>query len=198
MSESPRAVQYGGGRDALLEATVRVVARAGLRKLTNRAVADEAGVTHGLVSHHFGTRDALIAEALRYVVDRSLAESELGSGSITDIGRSLGEMTSIDADGQAFQYELILESRRRPELRPLVASLYKTYEEATRRDLNSMGLVEVAGLEHAVFAMLDGLVFRELADPDPARMRSALAALNELLRTARAAKDRREGLGARR
>ena len=64
-SASSRTVQYGGGREALLEATVRVVARAGLRKVTNRVVAEEAGVTHGLVSHHFGTRDALLRETLR-------------------------------------------------------------------------------------------------------------------------------------
>ncbi|MDW6064630.1 TetR family transcriptional regulator [Streptomyces sp. FXJ1.4098] len=28
----------------------------GLRRLTYRAVAEEAGVTHGLVVHHFGSR----------------------------------------------------------------------------------------------------------------------------------------------
>ena len=104
-SASSRTVQYGGGREALLEATVRVVARAGLRKVTNRVVAEEAGVTHGLVSHHFGTRDALVAEALKYVLDRSLAQSTLGSGSgsIDDLARTLVEMATSDADGQAFQ-----------------------------------------------------------------------------------------------
>jgi AcrR family transcriptional regulator len=44
----------GDGRRALLEAVVRVVARHGLDALTYRAVAKEAGVTHGLVSYHFG------------------------------------------------------------------------------------------------------------------------------------------------
>lgn len=55
-----KRVDYGTGREALLNAAVRVVARGGLRKLTYRAVAEEAGVTHGLVVHHFGSRDALI------------------------------------------------------------------------------------------------------------------------------------------
>jgi AcrR family transcriptional regulator len=185
-SASSRTVQYGGGREALLEATVRVVARAGLRKVTNRVVAEEAGVTHGLVSHHFGTRDALVAEALKYVLDRSLAQSTLGSGSgsIDDLARMLVEMATGDADGQAFQYELILESRRRPELRPLVTSLYQAYRDAMQGELDRMGLGHVAGLADAVFATLDGLVFQELADPDPVRMQSALDALRDLLRTA--------------
>lgn len=189
-SESSRVVQYGGGREALLEATVRVVARAGLRKLTNRAVAEEAGVTHGLVSHHFGSRDALIAHALQYVLERSLAESalETGSGSIDDFARTLVAMATSDPDGQAFQYELILESRRRPELQPLVANLYQTYRDATQRELTRIGLGG-AGLEDAVFAALDGLVFQQIADPNPARMQSALDALHGLLRCAAAAQS---------
>jgi hypothetical protein len=75
------------------------------------------------------------------------------------------------------QYELILESRRRPELRPLVTSLYDTYRDATRRELARIGLADIPGLDHAVFATLDGLVLQELAEPDPARMQSALDAL---------------------
>ncbi|MFE4582354.1 hypothetical protein ACFRKC_42725, partial [Streptomyces chartreusis] len=38
-----RRMNYGEGREALLNAAVRVVARGGLRKLTYRAVAQEAG-----------------------------------------------------------------------------------------------------------------------------------------------------------
>src|SRR3712207_8439845 len=55
---------YGEGRRALLAAAVHVVATRGLRHLTYRSVAQEAGVAHGLVAHHFGTRDALLEAAL--------------------------------------------------------------------------------------------------------------------------------------
>ena len=57
-TESQTRPGYGEGRDALLTATVRVVARRGLRNLTYRAVAEEAGVTHGLVAHYFGWSQA--------------------------------------------------------------------------------------------------------------------------------------------
>jgi AcrR family transcriptional regulator len=56
---------YGDGREALLTAAVRVVARKGIRHLTYRALARQAGVTHGLVTYHFGSRDALIRAALQ-------------------------------------------------------------------------------------------------------------------------------------
>jgi TetR/AcrR family transcriptional regulator, regulator of biofilm formation and stress response len=51
---------YNEGREALLEATVRVVAEHGLRGLTYRRVAEAAQTTHALVSYHFGSWDALI------------------------------------------------------------------------------------------------------------------------------------------
>ena len=74
-STRKRVTNYGTGREALLDAAVRVVARGGLRRLTYRAVAQEAGVTHGLVVHHFGSRDALIEEALAHAVRQSLSSS---------------------------------------------------------------------------------------------------------------------------
>lgn len=62
-------------RDALLRAAIKVTARGGLRALTYRAVAEEAGVVRGLVRFHFGSRDALImaTRAVRRAVvhDRS-------------------------------------------------------------------------------------------------------------------------------
>lgn len=47
-SRRPRKrLHYGEGREALLNAAVHVVARGGLRKLTYRAVAEEAGSPTG-------------------------------------------------------------------------------------------------------------------------------------------------------
>ena len=60
------------GREALLRATVAVVAKGGLRSLTYRAVANEAKVTHGLVYKHFGSRDALIVAATEYSLKPTL------------------------------------------------------------------------------------------------------------------------------
>jgi AcrR family transcriptional regulator len=83
--------EYGNGRRALLDATVRVVARKGLRGLTYREVAAEAGVTYGLVHHHFGSRDALVQESLKHAVRESLSVSFLHERieSIEQFGRVL-------------------------------------------------------------------------------------------------------------
>jgi AcrR family transcriptional regulator len=50
-------------REAILDAALVVIARSGFAGTTLRDVAAEAGVAHGLLRHHFGTREALLAAA---------------------------------------------------------------------------------------------------------------------------------------
>jgi AcrR family transcriptional regulator len=180
-----KRVNYGAGREALLGAAVRVVARGGLRKLTYRAVAEEAGVTHGLVVHHFGSRDALIEEALTHAVRTSLRTSALepGTGKVTDFSTELSEMVTADPDIQVFQYELLLESRRRPELLPPLRALYDEYFAATQRELTRIlpGDANPA-LMRLVFAALDGLVLHQLVFDEPTVTDAALEELRALLR----------------
>lgn len=186
--KSPRTrkrVHYGEGREALLGAAVRVVARGGLRRLTYRAVAEEAGVTHGLVVHHFGSRDALIEETLAHTIRTSLNTSALepGTGKVDDFSSGVSDMVTADPDTQAFQYELLLESRRRPELLPQIRALYDEYFDATHRELRRM---LPAGADRAlarlVFAALDGLVLHQLVLGEPEVTDAAIEELRALLR----------------
>ncbi|MFJ9896003.1 TetR/AcrR family transcriptional regulator [Streptomyces sp. NPDC091280] len=180
-----KRVTYGEGREALLDAAVRVVARGGLRGLTYRAVAEEAGVTHGLVVHHFGTRDALIEEALTHAIRSSLSSSDLepGTGRPEDFSLGLTEMVDSGPDLQAFQYELLLESRRRPELLSHLRALYDEYFAATRRELTQMlpGPVD-EGLSRMVFATLEGLVLHQLVFGEREVIEDALDELRNVLR----------------
>ena len=184
MSQAPRSVRYGEGREALLAATTRVVAERGLRNVTYRAVAEEAGVAHALVRHHFGSRDALVAEAVRYAVDRSVAASALepGTGSVDDFASGLFDLATQDPESQAFQYELMLESRRRPEIRPLLERVYEHYRQAARDGLARLGVNDPA-LGDLVFATLDGLVFQQVTFGDRRHTEAVTQRLRLLLRT---------------
>jgi AcrR family transcriptional regulator len=57
--------QAEGSRERLLEAAARVYARAGLAGTTTRRVAEAAGVNEITLFRHFGTKERLIAEAIR-------------------------------------------------------------------------------------------------------------------------------------
>ncbi|TGX49673.1 TetR family transcriptional regulator [Sphingomonas gei] len=57
-------------RLSLIEATARVLARGGANGASVRAIATEAGVSPGLVAHHFGGVDALIAATYAQVSEQ--------------------------------------------------------------------------------------------------------------------------------
>jgi AcrR family transcriptional regulator len=175
---------YGEGRRALLAAAVHVVATRGLRHLTYRSVAQEAGVAHGLVAHHFGTRGALLEAALEFSLANSVdsISAEPGSGDLDALFAGVVEMVQANPDDQAFQYELILEARRRPELRPHVEQVYATYRQALRTELEAAGIAADDALVHLVFAAVDGLVFQQVCLEDPAAARAGVERLRALLR----------------
>ena len=54
---------HGALREALLDAAERVLKRDGVGAMTLRAVAREAGVSHGSPSHHFPAYEDLLSEA---------------------------------------------------------------------------------------------------------------------------------------
>jgi TetR/AcrR family transcriptional regulator, regulator of biofilm formation and stress response len=174
--------QYGSGREALLDAVIAVVARRGLRYLTYRSVATEAGVTHGLVAHHFGSRDALLLAALRHSVERSIDVTALRApgGSPEGFVRGFADMVERDPDLHAFQYEVLLESRRSPEARDHAAELYASYRAAAREGLAQLGIAD-GPLADLVFAALDGLVFQQITVGSAAVTEGAVDALRRLL-----------------
>jgi len=62
-----------GGQMRLIEATLSCLASDGLAGATVRRIAERAGVTPGLVRHHFAGKDVLLAEAYRTLSDSWLA-----------------------------------------------------------------------------------------------------------------------------
>ncbi|MFD4668703.1 TetR/AcrR family transcriptional regulator [Lentzea sp. NPDC058450] len=178
-----RANDAAAGRRELLRATTRVVAAGGLRALTYRSVAAEAGVSHSLVQHHFGTLDKLISETMRDVLDRVIEAGGLRSPSsdIADFSAELDASVEAESDSQRFLSEMIVEAARRPELRPLIGELYAELRRSTLAQLEQRGIAADPGLVDLVVAALDGLVFHQLAFHDRDTTRRALARLRELL-----------------
>jgi AcrR family transcriptional regulator len=162
VQRASKNLRYGEGREALLHAAVSVVADKGLRGLTFRAVAQEAGVNNTLIVHHFGSRDNLLAAALEWTVDRSIAGADLSeyASDAAAFRNALLENVLSEPESAAFQYEMILEARRRPELRPAVRALYRKYVERIAAGRPRDGEQASEGLNLALFAALDGLMLQ--------------------------------------
>jgi AcrR family transcriptional regulator len=152
------------------------VAQKGLRGLTYRAVAELAGVNNTLVAHHFGSRDALIEAALEWSVNQSIGQSGLESLPSTEdeFCRSIMELIRENPDMQTFQYEMILEARRRPELARAVRRLYESYIAALSKGLRNLGISNEYKVAQTTFAALDGLVLQLIAGADPGDVERAI------------------------
>jgi DNA-binding transcriptional regulator YbjK len=182
--EDTPSLPGGDGYWALVHAVPRVVARAGFRGLTHRAVAEEAGVTYGLVGYHFGSREALIHEAAITATQEAIDGADLvpGTGNIDDFASTLSKLLAAEADAQVFQYELAFEARRVGPLLEHVQDLYRQYFEATSNALTEFGIAHDSALARMVFATLDGIVLQQLIFDRPEETDEAVAALQDVLR----------------
>ncbi|MBS1880395.1 MAG: TetR/AcrR family transcriptional regulator [Actinobacteria bacterium] len=179
----PEDRRRGDGRQALIEALVRVAARERLTHVSYRSVAAEAGVAHGLVRHHFGTLDAMIEEAMAWAAD----EAVIGSGLRVDDDRlealaaDLAQLIEDDPEHAAFQFEVILEGRQREGLNKQVRANYDNYHEVVARSLERLGLPYDLDLARLVFATLNGLVVNQLIFGRPEETERSLRWLRRLL-----------------
>lgn len=69
-------------RDQLLQAALKVYAESGTRGATTRRIAQEAGVNEVTLFRHFGSKEALIREALGWGAERALTDQGLPASPI--------------------------------------------------------------------------------------------------------------------
>jgi len=174
---------YGDGRDALLSAVIDVVAEKGLRGVTYRSVAARAGVNHTLVTHHFGSIEGLLSATMEWAVKRSIDETGLAEIADFDEGFADALMATVSAEPelQLFQFEMLLEARRKPEIRSMVERLYENYVGTVETALRQRGVDTEGEASLAVFAALDGLMLQFLTLGNEAKIRSAVIQVGKRL-----------------
>ena len=180
MAAPPR----GEVRRAILEAGAVVVARHGFDGLTYRAVAQQAGTTHGAVGYHFNTREKLIHEVALEARRSAAAGASIvpADADLDSFAADLARSADEDLDAHLFQYELSLQARRRPDLAGEMQALYEDYYDLTRQALEKVGVAEPdEDLVRFVFAAIDGLVIRQIVDDDPEATEAALVELRRML-----------------
>ncbi len=124
-------------RQALLDASIEVLAREGARGLTFRAVDKEAGVPGGTASNYFSNRDELLVQAGNRYYERLIPSEETmaklhgprSRETITELMTEVVDRVSTFRTGYLAILELRLEATRRPELQALLT-------ERVRADLD--------------------------------------------------------------
>lgn len=82
-------------RAQILEATHRVTLRRGLHDLRMSDVADELGISSGLIHYHFATKDDVIEAMLRDVADREVAEVRSAVAGVADPAERLERIIDV-------------------------------------------------------------------------------------------------------
>jgi TetR/AcrR family transcriptional regulator, regulator of biofilm formation and stress response len=160
-----------------------VAARDGFDGVTFRSVAAEAGVTHGLATYHFGTRDAMIHEALTWATRNSIRDAGLAQSaeSLEQFAGDLPQLMTRRPEDAIFQFQLAIEASRRPELLPEVRESYNRYIETVRESLVRFGMPDDEIFASVVFAILDGLNLQQLIFKDANRTRLAVETMRRLI-----------------
>lgn len=182
---APQAT-YGETRERILRAALRAFAQRGFDGASTREIASAAGMNHGLIRHHFGSKLKLWQAA----VDRAFADMEAGLAAVLDdpsiaddrerAARLVRGHVHYVAQNPEFVHLMLEEGKRRgPRMRwiadrhvkPLYEALRGLLERAQARDVLPSGVPAV----HLFYALAGavGLFFhqaeecRRVAGVDP-------------------------------
>jgi DNA-binding transcriptional regulator YbjK len=161
-------------RREILEATLRVIGESGVKGVTHRAVAQEAGVALASTTYYFDSKDALVQEALEQMIARSIEDVRrftACSGPITQaelIDRIMGFADAQINDPFAFltaQYELMLEAGRREYLHPIVRRWTIAYMDGFNNLVESAGLPDPVATAEIVTNFVEGALLNHVTTP---------------------------------
>lgn len=167
-------------REQLILATIRSVADRGLADTTIATVAQEAGLSQGIVNLHFRSKDGLLTETLRYLADeyRTACEAAAEVGDIDPVAGLLAMVeldfrrTICSRDKLAVWFAFWGERRFRPTYRRICAERDRSYDDMVRvicaRLCEQGGYpnVEPALVADGLSALTDGLWLDLLVRPD--------------------------------
>lgn len=185
-------------REALLVAAVHVIAQRGIDGTRYQDVAEEAGVSVGTLQHYFGTRRAMIIDAIAHSVAIGGASVLERIEGITDPAMRLETIIAWATDGlegREDEWKVWLEglavAARDPEIEGAVIAAYSTWQapiaEAIAegaRNGQFLPIVEPDEAAAIILAAIDGVALQILAtrvDDGAAAGRRRLSVLADAL-----------------
>ncbi|WP_336081891.1 TetR/AcrR family transcriptional regulator [Nocardia sp. SSK8] len=159
-------------RDALLRATVEIVAERGAAGVTHRAVTERAGLPLATVSYFFSSIDDLQAEALRvFVAEEQVTQiavaERLGAQQLTadEVGQALAAATAPRYPDTLAFFESLLHAARTTEFRAPVEEALVATRAVAHAALDAVGAPDPAAIAPALTALAHGLALQRIAAP---------------------------------
>ncbi len=182
----------------IVEAMRRSVAQHGTAGSTFERVAREAGVSRGLLHYYFGTKEQLLAEAVRRDcqlrlerLEQQLAGAQTADDFIGLMAQHLQDALHEDPDFITLLFELFTLSRRNEDIATEYANLMRTMREQVAGMLTVAqddGVLRLHADPEAVaeilFSLGDGFALRMLTEPNrdfTATIRAGIVSARALL-----------------
>jgi AcrR family transcriptional regulator len=182
----------------IIDAMRQSVAQRGTAASTFDHVSRAAGVSRGLLHYYFGTKEQLLAEAVRRDCDLRLErlEQQLSTAKTADdfidlMAQSLRETVSEDPDFVTLVFELFTLSRRNADIAVEYAGLMRNTREhvadmlaAAQREGVLHLHAEPDAVAEVLFSIGDGFALRMLTEPHrdfTATIRAGIACVRTLL-----------------
>jgi TetR/AcrR family transcriptional regulator, regulator of biofilm formation and stress response len=178
----------------LMEATLRIIGRKGVDGVTHRAVAAEAGMSLGAVTHHFKTRDVLVDAALAFALAREVGRLRALAFSLQnrvfDVDQWIDGLTGWYSQELKAQpeihiacYEAFLAASRTARHRPIVMEWFETWRQSAELALKVAGSAKPRDHADLFVSALIGILLQQLAAPRRSFQKEAKVALSELVRS---------------
>jgi AcrR family transcriptional regulator len=182
-------------RVRLLAAAWECVRSGGPAGATSRAITAAADANLGAITYHFGSKDALLAEAVGAAIEALVepALEALRDESLDPAGRLLEAVARLQrsygesADDAPAYLEVLIDSRRNPELQARVASVFARIRAVLTTviaDLQTKNVlpawIEPAAMAGLLLAVAQGVVLQTTIDgagPSSAAMADQFARL---------------------
>jgi AcrR family transcriptional regulator len=175
----PKVVDHEQRRRELADAVWRVIRREGVDRASVRTVAAEAGWSPGALRHYFATQSALLAFAMRLVVQRiegRIAALDRAADARESVEQVLHELLPLDDERRA-ENEVWLAFTARalidPELRAQHNEIHDALHQACAsalKDLAAAGRAQLgphtALQVERLHALTDGLAVHTALRPD--------------------------------
>lgn len=150
-------------RFEILESCVKVISLKGVDSVTHRRVAQEAGLSGGVVSYHFNTREELINETFKFHLEQlevmGEATVENHTQTVTGFMNSVVDFVKRDQDSPHLvtaDYEMILYASRCKDLAILIKNWEDKLAKNMARELKAIGLSNSFRYAQAVINLVRG------------------------------------------
>lgn len=184
-----QAERSNDSRRRLIEAAITLLAERGYAGTSLAAIGETAGVSRGLVTHHFGSKDQCIAEVVtsirESVVDRVQGVERHGIAALENLVRTyLGDDPTMAASARAMYAVIVHAATAGPSVRPAVAENNRALRQMIEVMLSEAiaaneiaGDVDVPKLAIGIAGVMRGVLIEQMIDADVDHLRGTDAAV---------------------